>query len=223
MTFTELAIKRPSFVIVIFLVLGFLAVFGYTSLSFELLPNIDVPTITISTIYEGADPNTIETDVTRKIEDKCSSLDKVKHITSTSYDGISVIKVDYISGTNIDFALQDAQRQINTVIPDLPKACKTPTLQKVSVSSIPVIVLSMTSDMIPKDFQQLIIDQIQPQLSKVKGLGEIIIVGGETREIQVNLDQKRINSLGLSMGNISDMINASNLDFPAGKLKAEKN
>lgn len=223
MTFTELAIKRPSFVIVIFLVLGFLAVFGYTSLSFELLPNIDVPTITITTIYEGADPNTIEPNVTRKIEDKCSSLDKVKHIISTSYDGASVIQINYLSGTNIDFALQDAQREINTVIPDLPKECKSPMLQKVSVSDIPVIVLSLTSDMMPKDFYQIIVDQIQPELAKVRGIGQISIIGGEQREIQVNLDQQKINSLGISMGDVSDMINASNLDFPAGKLKAEKN
>lgn len=219
MSITELAIKRPSFIIVIFLALGMMAVFGYFQLGYELLPKIDQPYVTVKTEYPGASPGEVENNVTRVIEDALSGIEKVKNINSTSYEGLSIISIEFYRNATINIAVQDVQRKVNEIISTLPKEVKTPSLLTYSVSQIPVLRLSLTSNLSPAKFFTLVDDQIKPRLSRVQGVGNIIINGGLKREIKVNIDAQKVRSYGLSISQVANFINAANLDFPTGKLK----
>jgi len=219
MSLTELAIKRPSFIIVIFLALGLLAVFGYFQLGYELLPKIEAPWVTVKTEYPGASPGEVENNVTRVIEDALSGIEKVKNINSTSFEGLSIISIEFYRSASINIAVQDVQRKVNEIISTLPKEVKTPSLLTYSVSQMPVLRLSLTSALPPAKFYTLVDDQIKPRLSRVQGVGNITIIGGLKREIKVNIDAQKVRSYGLSISQLAGSINAANLDFPTGKLK----
>lgn len=219
MTITELAIKRPSLVVVFFSVLGVLGIFGYSQLKYELLPKISPPIITISTIYPGASPSEVETSVTKPIEDAVSGIDKVSAVRSTSAEGRSTVTVEMQQGASIDLAVQDAQRRVNGAQQLLPKDARAPIISKIALDEIPVVRLGVTSNMPAREFYQFIKDHIQPEFAKLNGVGLITLVGGEEREIKVNLDPQKMRSYGLGINQVTQTIKASNIDFPTGNIK----
>jgi len=219
MTITELSIKRPTLVVVLFTLLGILGVFGYSQLKYELLPKISPPVVVITTVYPGASPQEVENGITKYIEDAVSSLDKVTAVRSTSAEGISVVTIELTQSAKVDIALQDAQRKVNAAQQLLPKDARTPVLSKIALDEIPVLRVGATSTMSNREFYQFVKDKIQPALSKVEGVGNITLLGGEEREIKVNVDIEKVRGYGLGLNQIAGMIKASNLDFPTGKIK----
>ncbi|MBI3260521.1 MAG: efflux RND transporter permease subunit [Ignavibacteriae bacterium] len=223
MTITELAIKRPSLVVVFFSVLGVLGIFGYTQLKYELLPKISPPIITIATIYPGASPSEVETSVSKPIEDAVSGIDKVSAVRSTSAEGRSIVTVEMQQGASVDLAVQDAQRRVNGAQQLLPKDARAPIISKIALDEIPVVRMGVTSNMPSREFYQFIKDHVQPEFAKLNGVGLITLVGGEEREIKVNLDPMKIRSYGLGINQITQLIKASNVDFPTGNIKEAEN
>jgi hydrophobic/amphiphilic exporter-1 (mainly G- bacteria), HAE1 family len=222
MTITELAIKRPTIIVVIFSALMVLGLYSLSKLNYELLPKITPPVITIATIYPGASPNEIETSVTKPIEDAISTLDQIDAITSTSAEGISFVTVTFAQAADVDIELQNAQRRVNAITSTLPTDAKTPTISKFALDEIPVLRMGLTSNLPSREFYQFIKDRIQPRLSKLAGVGQITLVGGDEREIRVNLDADKIQSYGLSILQVTQAIKTSNLDFPTGKIENAK-
>ena len=219
MTITELSIKRPSLVIVVFSAFIILGLFAFQQLKYELLPKISAPVLTITTIYPGASPNEVESSVTKLIEDAVSGMDKVSDIRSTSMEGVSFVVVELMQNANTDFSLQDAQRKVGGVAAKLPTTARTPTVSKLALDEIPVLRMGVSADMDSRTLYQFVKDRIQPQLSRVPGVGQVALVGGEEREIKVNLDLQKLRSYGLSITQVTQIIKASNLDFPTGKIK----
>ncbi|MDP3148578.1 MAG: efflux RND transporter permease subunit [Ignavibacteria bacterium] len=219
MTITELSIKRPSLVIVVFASLIMLGLFAFQQLKYELLPKISPPIITITTVYPGASPNEVETGVTKVIEDAVSGMDKVSEVRSTSSEGISFVIIELLQSANTDLSLQDAQRKVGQVTALLPSDAKAPTISKIALDEIPVLRMGVSADMDSKTFYQFTKDKIQPLLSRVPGVGQVVLVGGEEREIKVNLDLQKLRSYGLSILQVTQAIKSANLDFPTGKIK----
>lgn len=222
MTITELAIKRPTLIVIIFAALSVLGIYSYTQLSYELLPKITPPVITISTMYPGASPYEVETSVTKRIEDAISSLDEIDAVNSTSAEGVSFVVVNFLQSADIDFALQNAQRKVNEIVPLLPEDAKAPTLSKFALDEIPVLRMGVTSNLASTEFYQFIKDRIQPRLSKIPGVGQVTLIGGDEREIKVNLNAEKIHSYGLSILQVLEAVKSSNLDFPTGKIENSK-
>ncbi len=223
MTITELSIKRPSLVIVVFSALVLLGIYSYTQLNYELLPKITPPVITITTVYPGASPNEVETSVTKPIEDAISTLDQIDNVSSTSGEGISFVIIQLQQSADVDISLENAQRKINQIINTLPTETKTPVLSKFALDELPVLRMGVTSNMPAKEFYQFVVDRIQPRLSKIAGVGQITLVGGEEREIKVNLDEDKIRAYGLSVLQVVQAVQSSNIDFPAGNIKSQTN
>ena len=219
MTITELSIKRPSLIIVIFMALGLMGLYSYQQLQYELLPKISPPVVTITTIYPGASPQEVETSVTKLVEDAVSGMDKVSEVRSTSQEGLSLVIVELIQSANVDVSLQDAIRKVGEVESKLPDGAKSPTVSKIAIDEFPVIRMGASSNMDTRAFYQFVKDKIQPQLSKIPGVGQIILVGGDEREIKINLDAQKLRSYGLSVLQVTQIIKNSNLDFPTGTIK----
>ena len=222
MTITELAIKRPTLIIVIFLALGLLGVFGYFQLRYELLPKVSPPWVVISTVYPGASPSEVENSVTRPIEDAVASVEKLTNIYGNSYEGLSVISLEYKYSANADQAMQEVQRKVNGVLLSLPREIRSPVIQKFSFDEVPVLKMGVSSDMASRDFYQFLKDEIEPSFGKVEGVGQVNLVGGDVREIKVNLDVQKVRAYGLSIAQVTQFMRASNLDFPTGAVKGEE-
>lgn len=219
MTITELSIKRPSFIIVIFLALSLLGIYSYQQLNYELMPSISIPYISVTTVYPGASPKEVESSVSKVIEDALSGIDNVVSIRTTSLENVSFVMVEMTNDANLDISIQDANRKISEVISKLPSDSKAPVVSKIGVDELPVLRVAMTADLSSRDLTQLLKDKIKPELAKIAGVSQVNIIGGEEREIRVNLDKDKINSYGLSILQVVQAVKMNNLDFPTGKVK----
>lgn len=219
MNFIETILKRPSLVIVLFLVLVLGGLFSYRMLSFELIPELSVPTITITTVYPGAAPSEVETRITKKIEDAVSDLDNIDEVISKSLENASVVIVNFKAGSNLNQVLEDAQRNINKMAGDLPEDAETPVLSKISPSDQPIMQLLATSNMPGDVFYERVEDVYLPQLQQIKGVADIMMTGGDQREIRVNVDKSKLDYYRLSLLQVTQAINHANAEFPTGKIK----
>lgn len=220
MSITEIAIKRPALIIVIFIVLGILGMLSFSQLSYNLLPKFEAPVMSIVTLYPGAAAGEVETSVTKKVEDALSSLENLDKLQSTSQEGVSLIVVQLKQSADIDQAVQDAQRKINSIMATLPDEVEPSSINKFSTDDIPVIQMGVTASMKPTEFFKLVEDRIEPQLAKVEGVGQIRIIGGDRREIKVNIDPNKLKAYHLSINQVSQTILSSNQDFPTGKVES---
>lgn len=219
MKITEISIKRPTIVVVIFTILTLLGVMSYQSLNYELLPKFSQPVVTIATVYPGASPKEVESTITKKIEDAVASMEKIKKIISKSNESLSTVTVQLNNDANVDVALQDAQRKVNAVLSDLPSDAKTPSLSKFSLDDLPIMTLSATADMDSKQFYDLVDKKIQPLLSRLGGVAQVSLIGGQEREIQINVDPHKLEAYKMSINTVRQVVTNANLDFPTGKVK----
>ncbi len=219
MKITEISIKRPTIVVVIFTILGLLGLLSYASLNYELLPKFSSPIVTLTTVYPGASPNEVETSVTKKIEDAVSSMENVKKLTSRSMEGVSVVTVELNNDADADYGLQDAQRKVNSILSNLPGDAKTPSLNKFSLDDLPIMTLAATSNMQDQPFYDLIDKKLAPQLSRLPGVAQVNLVGGQEREIQINVDAKKLEAYKISLMQLRQVVTNANVDFPTGKVK----
>lgn len=222
MKIAEISIKRPTLVIVLFIILTLGGLFSYSQLSYELIPKFEINVVTISTVYPGASPGEVENTVTKKIEDAVSSLENVKKVESKSIESLSIVMVTLEPEADADYSLNDAQRKINAIEKDLPEDVDPPSLTKFSLSDLPVITIGATAKMDEVAFYDLLDKKIQPILSRVKGVAQVNLVGGEEREIQVSLDQNKLKGYGISVPQVQQMILSSNLDFPTGNIQTRE-
>ena len=220
MTLTELSIKRPSFIIVIFTILIGGGLLCYNQLSYELLPDFSPPILTVTTTYPGASPATVESQISKPLEDALSGLENISEVTAFSLDNASVVLLEFKASANIDASLEDAQRKVNNMLNKLPDGATNPVLAKIEPNASPVLqVSSIAKNMDDRDFMELMDDQIIPQIKQTKGVAEVQVIGGEKREFRVNVDKDKLKSFGLTFSAIDQAINAANVDFPTGKLK----
>ena len=222
MKLAEISIKRPSLVIVLFTILILGGLFSYSQLGYELIPKFETNVITVATVYPGASPSEIENTVTKKIEDAISSLENIKKIDSKSYESLSIVSITLTSNANVDNSMNDAQRKINAVLSDLPDDADPPSMTKFSLSDLPIITLGANGKMDEAAFYDLIDKKIAPVLSRVPGVAQVNIIGGQEREIQVNLDATKLQGYGLSIPQVQQVILTSNLDFPTGNIQTRE-
>lgn len=219
MNITEISIKRPSLIIVLFSVFILLGYIGFKNLSYELMPDFNQPVVVIKTVYPGAEPQEVETSVSRKIEDALSNLEGVDYLVTKSLPNASVIIANLEYGTDLDKTMQDAQRYIDNISKDLPADVLSPEMSKVSPNDLPIMSISATSDLPATEFYQKMQDEYLPQIQQIKGVAELTILGGEEREIQVLVDENKLEYYNIAMLQIVEAINRSGLDIPAGKIE----
>jgi len=221
MNITEISIKRPSLIIVLFGLFTLLGYIGYKNLNYELMPDFNQPVVVIKTVYPGAEPNEVETSVSRKIEDALSNLEGVDYLVTKSLPNASILIANLKYGTDLDKAMQDAQRYIDNIRKDLPQEILSPVMSKVSPNDLPIMSISATSNLPATLFYQKMKDNYLPQIQQLKGVAEITVLGGEEREIQVKINQEKLKFYKISMVQVVEAINRSGLDFPVGKVQTE--
>ena len=218
MSITELAIKRPSLIVVIFSVLGFLGILSYSKLNYELIPKFSIPVVSVTTIYPGASPAEVENSVTKVLEDALSNLENLDEIKSTSMEGVSSIVLMLKPDANSDLVIQDAQRKVNAVLSALPDDALSPSVAKFAMDEAPIMRLGVTAKLPPIELYALVKNDLVPGLTKIKGVAKVSLIGGEEREIQVSINRKACEQHRVSILQISQVIQNGNMDFPVGTL-----
>jgi HAE1 family hydrophobic/amphiphilic exporter-1 len=188
-------------------------------LNYNLFPKMDIPIVSITTIYPGASASEIESSVTKKIEDALSSLENVDYMTSSSQEGISSITLNLFASADADKSLENAQRKVNQILSTLPTGVKAPSLSKFSMDDMPVLKLGVRANMPDTKLYQLTKDQIKSQVSKIDGVGQVSLVGGNEREIKINVNRNKLDIYKLSIGQVYSSISNANLELPTGKIE----
>jgi HAE1 family hydrophobic/amphiphilic exporter-1 len=223
MSITEIAIKRPLLISVIFVTLIIFGFFGYSLLSYNLLPKFEAPIISIQTIYKGASSEEVQNNVTKKIEDAVSSIEGVDVVSSSSQENVSVVVVQLKDNINSTTAQSDAERKINQILNDLPDGVDNPIISKFSSSEIPVLRLTTFADIGETELYDLVEQTIKPIISNVEGVGQVRLIGGSEREIEVKIDNEKLQAYNLSTAQVTQMIAAGNMSYPAGNIENADN
>ena len=221
---SAVAIRRPVFTTMVMLGLVVLGWFSYRGLAIDQFPSIDIPVVTVQTIYPGASSETVEREVTRRMEESFNPVEGVDRITSVSLEGVSQVVVEFELGRPVDAAAQDIRSKIEAIRRDLPADIDPPIVQKLDFAAQPIVSLALSSATLPLvELTQLADLTLRRQLESVPGVGEIRIAGGLDREIRVNLVPARLEAMGITVPEIMGALQQQNLEVPAGRVERGAN
>ncbi|MBV7272509.1 efflux RND transporter permease subunit [Clostridium sp. PL3] len=221
MKITEISVKRPAAMWMVVILLIALGVFGYTKMGANLLPSMNNPVITVSTIYSGASAEDIKKDIVKPIEDAVSGISGLDTINSTAKEGYGTVTITFKSTANLDTAYLDVQKAVENASSKLPKDADKPTIFKMDTNAIPVLAVSLNGNV---SYDELYneSDILKQKLEKLPGVGKIDLMGADKKELTIKLDKTAMEYYGISINTVMGKLNTVNLNVPAGEIKQDK-
>ncbi|MBI4800579.1 MAG: efflux RND transporter permease subunit, partial [Desulfarculus sp.] len=222
MFLSNLSIKRPILATVMMLALVTLGMFSYRRLAIDMFPDVEIPVVSIITKYAGASPETVEREVTKRIEEAVNPISGVKHVISISREGVSQVVVEFHLEIRINEASQEARAKINAIRGDLPQAIEEPIIQKLDFQAMPIVSLAVRSDTLnARDLTTLVEKKVKRRLESISGVGKVDLVGKSKREVNVNVDPERLQSMGMGVDQVLEGLKSENVNTPLGRLTKE--
>ena len=219
MSLPEISIRRPVFMTMVLVLLVLLGVMSYQKMDVNEMPDASYPFVSVSVTYDGAQPEQIDEQVVRKIEEAVSEAKGVRHITSTSTEGSADIGIEFKIGIDPAEAAQDVRDKVSAVRGDLPDGVKEPVISRYDMNAAPVAAIALTTeDGDLRELSQFVNDTLKPQLQKVAGIGQIQVSGQSKREVELLLSQDKLNEYGLAISDVATNLRTVNQDVPAGNL-----
>ncbi len=213
------SVRKPIFATMVTLIVVILGVVSLSRLRTDLLPKVELPSLTVRTSYEGASPEVMERLVTQIVEEIIATVPGVEEMTSLSAEGTSTVRVTFVWGTDIDIAAQDVQATLEDEVSELPEDVVRPRVSKFDVASFPVVIIGISSDLDPVELTELIDNQVRYRFARVPGVAQADLFGGFSREVRVELNPDQLISLGLPVDQVLDSLRDANLDLPAGNIE----
>ncbi|MDB5257733.1 MAG: cation efflux protein [Chitinophagaceae bacterium] len=223
MSITEIAIKRPLLITVIFVTLILFGFISYRTLNYNLLPKFEANVISVATVYPGASSEEVQSSVTKPIEEAVSAIEGVDVISSASREGISAVTVTLKSGFSSTLAQNDAERKIDQIKRTLPDQVEDPVVSRFSTDDFPILKLSITSKIPQTELYDFIDLQVKPLLTNVAGVSQVSIIGGNEREIEIYLDNDKLSAFNISATQVNMIVAGNGISYPAGNVTSMEN
>ena len=214
----EICVKRPVFAWVLVLSLTVVGLFAFGRLGVDRFPNVDIPTISVTTRLPGAAPEQIETEVTDQVEEAVNTISGIDTLTSTSSEGVSQVVISFKLEKNADIAAQEVRDRINRVIPRLPRTVLQPTVEKLDFTASPVITVAVTADKPVRDITEFADKILRRRLESSDGVGEVVVIGGRSRQLNLWLNTALMRAQQLSVNEVARALQAQNADIPGGRM-----
>jgi hydrophobe/amphiphile efflux-1 (HAE1) family protein len=215
----SLCVRQPVLTWVLMLVFIVIGAFGYFSLGVDQFPKIDFPAIVVTTTENGAAPEEIETEVTDKIEGAVNTISGIDELRSTSSQGVSLVIITFTLDKDPDVAAQDVRDHINNVLPDLPKGIDQPVVSKVDPDASPILYVTLSSPGSIRDTTELADKRVRRQIESINGVGQVHILGGKKRQINIWLDPVKLQAAGLTAVDVEVALAQQNLSVPGGQIE----
>src|SRR5947209_3465781 len=214
------SLRNPLVGSAVAVVLCIFGLFAYFSLGVAIAPKVNYPAVVVTTIYAGADPETVEANVSRPIEEAIAALPNIdtNGLTSNSMSGVSIVSVQFTSAANADLVSNDVQRVVNAVRGKLPADADVPSVVKVDIDGIGVAKVVLSGPQPLTQLQDVAENLVQPELNAVHGVGATNIRSGVTREVHITVDQERLRARGLSISSVIGALQSQQVEVPAGTL-----
>ncbi len=221
MLITEISIKRPVFAVMMMVALLVVGAFAYFRLSIEDLPNVEFPIAVVNVTYPGASPEVMESEVVKKIEEAVNPIQGVKRITSTIYEGLANVIIEFKLDRNKDAALQDVRDAVARQRRLLPEEIDEPTVRDYDPTAVPIVSVALVSnDLTIPQLSILAKENIKRKIENAYGVGQVLLLGNLTRQINVHLEPISIQERGIGVEQIVNAIRSSNQEIPAGEIEA---
>ncbi len=214
----EICVKRPVFATMLILSLVVVGAFSFFSLGVDLFPKVDFPTITITTVNPGASPVEIETEVTEKIEEVVNTVSGIDELRSTSLEGVSQVFVQFILEKDVNIAAQEVENRVQQAIPNLPETAEQPTVQKLDSDATPVLRVVVSAPDSLREVTEIAKTKVKERIESVNGVGQVRIVGGRERQINVWVDPDKMRSFNITPVEVTAALRVQNLEFPGGRI-----
>ncbi|MBQ2783615.1 MAG: efflux RND transporter permease subunit [Alistipes sp.] len=214
----ETSVRKPISVALIFIGVIVFGLYSLKNLGVDHYPDIEVPYISVITMYPGGNAEDIETNITRVLEDQLNSVDNLDKITSKSSDNVSIVTMEFEYGCDLTEAANDVRDVVSRTQSLLPEDVEYPTVMKFSSSMMPIMMLSVTADESYAALAKILDDKMVNELNRVNGIGSVAVIGAREREVQVNVDPKKLEAYGLTVESLGQIIASENINIPAGSL-----
>ena len=222
MWISDTSIKRPVFATMVIVSLMVLGIVSLGRLGIDLFPEVNFPFVNVQIVYPGAGPEEVETLVTRPVEDAVAGINGVKRVISTSTEGVSMVGIELRLEIDPQAATAEVREKVAAIRQRLPEQIKDPTIQRFDVSALPIATYAVGSSSLPSDvIRRMVEDDLKPLLGQIDGVAAVEVNGGNVRELQVNLDPRRLEALNIPITEVAAKLAADNLDVPGGQVRRD--
>ena len=215
----SISVKRPVFASVLIIALTVVGAYSFTKLGVDRFPKVDFPTVVVTTRLPGAAPEEVETEITDKIEEAVNTISGIDELRSTSSEGVSMVIVAFLLEKDADVAAQEVRDRVNRVLPLLPRNIDQPTVEKFDPDSTPVLTLALSAKKPIRDITEYADKKLRRQLESVSGVGQVVVIGGRSRQVNVVLDADRLQAYNLTVTDVSRALQTQNAEIPGGRVE----
>ena len=215
----SISVKRPVFATVIILSLTVVGAFSFGRLGVDRFPKVDFPTVVVTTRLPGAAPEEVETEITDKIEEAVNTISGIDELRSVSSEGVSQVIVAFLLEKDADTGAQEVRDRVNRVLPLLPRTIDQPTVEKFDPDSAPVLTLAVSAKKPIRDITEYADKTLRRQLESVNGVGQVVVVGGRPRQVNIWLDPARLQAHNLTVTDVSRALQLQNAEIPGGRVE----
>jgi HAE1 family hydrophobic/amphiphilic exporter-1 len=213
-----LCVKRPVFATVLILSLTVIGAFSFTRLGVDQFPKVDFPTVLVTTAQPGAAPEQIETEITDKVEEAVNTISGIDELRSVSSEGVSQVIISFLLDKDADVAAQEVRDKVNGVLPLLPKTIQQPRVDRFDPDAAPMVSIALSATKPIRDITEYADKVLRRQLESVNGVGQVLILGGRQRQVNVWLDADRLRAYNLTVTDVSHALQAQNIEIPGGRV-----
>ncbi|MEZ5427868.1 MAG: efflux RND transporter permease subunit [Pyrinomonadaceae bacterium] len=214
----EICVKRPVFATMLILSLVVVGAFSFFSLGVDLFPKVDFPTITVTVLNPGSSPQEMETEVTDKIEEVVNTVSGIDELRSTSLEGVSRVFVQFQLEKDVNVAAQEIENRVQQAIPNLPETAEQPTVQKLDSDAAPVLRIVVSGPSSLREVTEIAKNQVKERIESINGVGQVQIVGGRERQINVWVDPDKMRSFNITPAEVMGALRVQNQEFPGGRV-----
>ncbi|MDX6497040.1 MAG: hydrophobic/amphiphilic exporter (mainly bacteria), family [Blastocatellia bacterium] len=216
----EICVRRPVFATMLILSITVVGLFSFRSLGVDLFPKIDLPTITITVVNPGASPQEIETEITDKVEGAVNTISGIDELRSTSVEGVSQVFVNFVLEKNADVAASEVRNKVDLIVNDLPETAEVPIVQKLDTDATPVLRIAVSAPRSLREVTDIADKQIKRLIESIDGVGNVEIVGGRLREVEVWVDPDKMRAFNVTAADIATAVKLQNMELPGGRIES---
>jgi len=222
MSLADLCIKRPVFATMLITAVVVLGLFSYRELGVDLFPNVDLPTVTVTTTLKGASVEEMETAVTKPIEEIINTIDGIDELRSVTKEGISTITVQFVLEKNGDVAAQDVRDKVSTILSKLPVGTEPPVIEKFDIDAKPIMTIAVSGKRNLREVTEIAKKQIKEDIETLRGVGAVSMAGGRERAVNIYVDPDKLAAYNIPVSQVKRAIQAQNLEIPGGRVDQER-